>query len=110
MTRDFGTREAERRMVGLGRAEAAGMTALIMTLLVAGFVVGSARRISVGMAGVPMTDDREQQIRRAREVLSDAGWLFDDFVNAEMRKVLVSQPGERERARRPGAAPAWRPR
>jgi hypothetical protein len=26
------------------------------------------------------------------EVLSDAGWLFDDFVNAEMRKVLVSQP------------------
>jgi hypothetical protein len=51
-----------------------------------------------------MTDDpsdqlrarREQQIRRAREVLSDAGWLFDDFVNAEMRKVLVSQPGERD--------------
>ena len=43
-----------------------------------------------------MTDDREQQIRRAREVLSDAGWLFDDFVNAEMRKVLLSQPEERE--------------
>jgi hypothetical protein len=47
-----------------------------------------------------MTDDssdaREQQIRRAREVLSDAGWLFDDFVNAEMRKVLVSQPEERD--------------
>jgi hypothetical protein len=51
-----------------------------------------------------MTDDpsdalragREQQIRRAREVLSDAGWLFDDFVNAEMRKVLVSQPEDRE--------------
>ena len=43
-----------------------------------------------------MTDDREQQIRRAREVLSDAGWLFDDFVNAEMRKVLLSQPGESE--------------
>ena len=40
--------------------------------------------------------DREQQIRRAREVLSDAGWLFDDFVNNEMRKVLVSQPGERD--------------
>lgn len=48
------------------------------------------------MAGVPVTDDREQQIRRAREVLSDAGWLFDDFVNAEMRKVLVSQPEERD--------------
>jgi hypothetical protein len=42
------------------------------------------------------SDAREQQIRRAREVLSDAGWLFDDFVNAEMRKVLVSQPEERE--------------
>jgi len=40
--------------------------------------------------------DREQQIRRAREVLSDAGWLFDDFVNNEMRKVLVSQPEERD--------------
>ena len=48
------------------------------------------------MAGVPVTDDREQQIRRAREVLADAGWLFDDFVNAEMRKVLLSQPGESE--------------
>ena len=43
-----------------------------------------------------MTDDREQQIRRAREVLADAGWLFDDFVNAEMCKVLLSQPGESE--------------
>ena len=43
-----------------------------------------------------MTIDREQQVRRAREVLSDTGWLFDDFVNAEMRKVLVSKPDERE--------------
>ena len=43
-----------------------------------------------------MTSDREQQIRRAREVLSDAGWLFDDFVNNEMRKVLVSQPEDRD--------------
>jgi len=40
--------------------------------------------------------DREQQVRRARGVLSEAGWLFDDFVNAEMRKVLVSRPDERE--------------
>ena len=40
--------------------------------------------------------DREQQICRAREVLSDAGWLFDDFVNNEMRKVLVSQPEDRD--------------
>ena len=38
--------------------------------------------------------DREQPLRRAREVLSEAGWLFDDFVNAEMRKVLFSRPDE----------------
>jgi hypothetical protein len=25
---------------------------------------------------------RGQQLRRAREIPSDAGWLFDDFVNA----------------------------
>jgi hypothetical protein len=60
------------------------------------------------MVGVPMTApsdqlDREQQIRRVREVLSDAGWLFDDFVNNEMRKVLVSQPEERDQREE-----AWR--
>jgi len=44
----------------------------------------------------PARAAREQRLRRAREVLSDAGWLFDDFVNAEMRKVLVSKPDERE--------------
>ena len=38
--RDFETEEAERRMVGLGRAEAIGMTALIMALLIVGFAVG----------------------------------------------------------------------
>jgi hypothetical protein len=50
------------------------------------------------------------------EVLSDAGWLFDDFVNAEMRKVLVSQPEDRDQ-REPdrnlrsgfGAAPSTAP-
>ncbi len=46
---------------------------------------------------------REQRIRRAREVLSDAGWLFDDFVNNEMRKVLLSQPEERDQREE-----AWR--
>ena len=46
---------------------------------------------------------REQQVRRAREVLSDAGWLFDDFVNNEMRKMLVSQPEERDQREE-----AWR--
>jgi hypothetical protein len=38
--RDFETEEAERRMVGLGRAEAASITALIIILLVVGFVAG----------------------------------------------------------------------
>jgi hypothetical protein len=44
----------------------------------------------------PARAGREQQLRRAREVLSGAGWLFDDFVNAEMRKVLVSKLDERD--------------
>ena len=38
--REFETQEAERRMVGLGRSEAAGITALIIILLVVGFVSG----------------------------------------------------------------------
>ena len=41
-----------------------------------------------------MNDEREQKYRRAREVLADAGWLFDDFVNAEMRRVLTSDPDD----------------
>ena len=35
--------------------------------------------------------------------MSDAGWLFDDFVNNEMRKMLVSQPEERDQREE-----AWR--
>ena len=38
--RDFQTREAERRMVGLGRAEAADITALIVILFGIGFLIG----------------------------------------------------------------------
>jgi hypothetical protein len=38
--REFETKEAERRMVGLGRSEAAGLTALIIILLVVGFAAG----------------------------------------------------------------------
>ncbi|WP_422001742.1 hypothetical protein [Reyranella sp.] len=38
--------------------------------------------------------DREQKYRRAREVLAEAGWLFDDFVNGEMRRVLTSDPDD----------------
>ena len=41
-----------------------------------------------------MTDDNEQIYSRAREVLADAGWLFDDFVNNEMRRVLTSDPDD----------------
>lgn len=41
-----------------------------------------------------MNDEREVKYRRAREVLADAGWLFDDFVNAEMRRVLTSDPDD----------------
>lgn len=39
-------------------------------------------------------EGREQKYRRAREVLADAGWLFDDFVNSEMRRVLTSDPDD----------------
>jgi hypothetical protein len=34
------------------------------------------------------------RIRRVRELLAEAGWLFDDFVNAEMRRVLTSDPDD----------------
>jgi hypothetical protein len=38
--RDFATREAERRMVGLGRAIAGSVTGLIIVLRAGGFVAG----------------------------------------------------------------------
>jgi hypothetical protein len=43
-----------------------------------------------------MSDDagRAAKLIRAREVLDGAGWLFDDFVNDEMRKVLTSDPDD----------------
>ena len=54
-----------------------------------------------GASNSPTTDsgalthrDREQKYRRAREVLAEAGWLFDDFVNNEMRRVLTSDPDD----------------
>jgi hypothetical protein len=39
-------------------------------------------------------EERAQHYRRAREVLAEAGWLFDDFVNKEMRRVLTSEPDD----------------
>lgn len=41
-----------------------------------------------------MTEEEAARARRAREVLSGAGWLFDDFINAEMAKVLKSDPDD----------------
>jgi hypothetical protein len=38
--RELDTQQSERRMVGLGRREASDITALILILLVAGFVAG----------------------------------------------------------------------
>jgi hypothetical protein len=40
--------------------------------------------------------DREQMVRRAREVLTGADWVFDAFVEAEMRAIRNSGPEERE--------------
>jgi hypothetical protein len=37
---------------------------------------------------------QDQKVARARALLADAGWLFDDFVNAEMRRVLTSDPDD----------------
>ena len=41
-----------------------------------------------------MSDDGESRYLRAREVLRDAGWLLDEFINAEMRKILTSDPAD----------------
>jgi hypothetical protein len=40
--------------------------------------------------------DREQTVRRAREVLTGADWVFVAFVEAEMRAIRDSGPEERE--------------
>ncbi|MFZ5784734.1 MAG: hypothetical protein ACOY4R_31445 [Pseudomonadota bacterium] len=37
---------------------------------------------------------REQKYERARAALADTGWLFDDFVNVEMRRILTSDPDD----------------
>jgi len=39
-----------------------------------------------------MSDDPEQRYLRAREVLRDAGFVFDEFVAAETRRWLTSDP------------------
>jgi hypothetical protein len=44
-----------------------------------------------------MSDDGEHRYLRAREVLREAGFVFDDFVNAEMRWILTSAPEDAAR-------------
>jgi hypothetical protein len=39
-----------------------------------------------------VSDDSEQRFLRAREVLRESGFVFDDFINTEMRRILTSDP------------------
>jgi hypothetical protein len=41
-----------------------------------------------------MTADPEQRYLRAREVLRDAGWCFDEFIAVETRMWLASSPAD----------------
>ena len=48
-----------------------------------------------------MSEIDEAKYRRAKEVLETCGWLFDDYCNAEMAKILTSawnDPQSREEA------------
>lgn len=44
-----------------------------------------------------MSDDRESQYRRAREVLDGAGWLFAAFVEAEQRAWMRTAAADQEK-------------
>lgn len=44
--------------------------------------------------GTTVEQAHDRRVQRARELLAEAGWLFDDFVNAEMRRVLTSDPDD----------------
>ena len=47
------------------------------------------------MSDIELTaEQREERYIRAREVLQGAGWLFDEFVNQQMRAILVSKPDD----------------
>jgi hypothetical protein len=43
---------------------------------------------------MPPTDEELHKYRRAREVLSEASWVVDEFVNVEMRNILTSEPAD----------------
>ena len=41
-----------------------------------------------------MTEEELQRWRRAKEVLNDAGWVFDEFVNKQMAEILMTTKPE----------------
>jgi SH3-like domain-containing protein len=43
---------------------------------------------------MPPTDEELQRFRRTREVLEEAGWVFDEFINNETRYWLTSNPDD----------------
>lgn len=42
--------------------------------------------------------EREQEVRRAREVLNGAGWVFDKYRGAQMAVMLQDVPQEQREA------------
>jgi hypothetical protein len=41
--------------------------------------------------------ERDQDVRRAREILNGAGWVFDKYVDNEMAKILTSASSAEQR-------------
>lgn len=41
-----------------------------------------------------VSDEKRMQYLRAKEVLDNAGWLFDDYVNQRMGRVLLTEPAD----------------
>jgi hypothetical protein len=41
-------------------------------------------------------DAQRRRIRRAKEILEGAGWVFDEYVNAKMAAVLATKPEDVE--------------
>lgn len=40
------------------------------------------------------TDEKRMQYLRAKEVLDNAGWLFDEYVNGRMGGILKTDPAD----------------
>jgi hypothetical protein len=43
---------------------------------------------------MPPSEEELQRFRRTREVLEEAGWVFDEFINNETRYWLTSNPDD----------------